>query len=65
MKSRLREREVKLLVHEDVADGGVMQRGSELKLPLDCGDGKLKSGGNELHNAGLSGLLKVQQSRAI
>lgn len=60
MKSRLREREVKLWVHEDVADGGVMQRGSELQLPQDC-----EARGNELHSAstGLSRLLKVQPSR--
>lgn len=53
MKSRLREREVKLWVHEDVADGGVMQRGSELQLPQGC-----EARGNELHSAS-TGLFKT------
>lgn len=60
--SRLREREVKLWVHEDVADGGVMQRGSDLQLPLRCEDETLKPGGLNCTIQGFSGLLNVQQS---
>ena len=47
--SRLRGREVRLCANEDIVGGGVLQRGSELQLPLDVNMKSLRPRGNELH----------------
>lgn len=59
---------MKLWAHEDVTDGGVMPRGSELQLPLGREYEKLRPGGMNctvLLCSGLLELLEVQTSRHI